>query len=669
MEKDKIIIDNAGESVFAYASGYLDGTFWDFRDACVEAGAAWNRERGADSRYVIAAVDGPALVQVLQDAGFDVQVTPTAADIMKISSRASDAASERLIDSTQAHIESLGLPFYGYQENGVSFLRARMRALLADDMGLGKSIQALGALDPAAMAVVVCPAGIKESWRGQVTKWRPDLEPVVLSGRGSFRWPDAGEVIIVNPEILPETPAIAMQGRPQFEMLGNTGARRKTVIIADEAHYFKGSAKKVARVRRFRALVKEATGADGRVWLLTGTPMKNRPNELWNLLQSAGLAKEAYGSWHKFLSAFNAEQGRFGIEWGEPTKEAAAGLERVSLRRCKGDVLPDLPSKRIEDVSVAVGSMRICDKVMEEIPEGFDLTRADFDALKSVLAFDKISAARAALAKAKIPALVEHVIGYEEAETPLVVFSAHRAPIDALGERDGWAVVTGDTPSEERGRIQERFQAGELKGIAGTYGAMGTGVTLTAAADMILCDLPWTPADLNQAMDRIHRIGQESSCLYKILHASHNLDALVNNLIIEKSGLIDEVIDATNDASNDGKTLSVDAEKRTDELLETVDIAVAPEPEPDEEYADPRVKGYTELTEAQISWVFKGLAVLSAECDGAVQKDFAGFSRIDAYFGYDLAKQSAAGSLTPPQIEHAAELLKKYHRQIGKFPA
>jgi hypothetical protein len=169
-------------------------------------------------------------------------------------------------------------------------------------------------------------------------------------------------------------------------------------------------------------------------------------------------------------------------------------------------------------------------------------------------------------------------------------------------------------------------------------------------------------------MDRIHRIGQESSCLYKILHASHNLDALVNNLIIEKSGLIDEVIDATNDESNDGKTLSVDAEKCTDKLLETVDIAVAPEPEPEEEYADPRVKGHTELTEAQISWVFKGLAVLTAGCDGAVQKDYAGFSRIDAYFGYDLARQSAAGSLTPPQIEHAAELLKKYHRQIGAFP-
>ena len=147
MEKDKIIIDIVGESVFAYASGYLDGTFWDFRDACVEAGAAWNRERGADSRYVIAAVDGPGLLQALQGAGFDCQVTPGAADMMKISSRASDAASERLIDGTQAHIESLGLPFYGYQENGVSFLRARMRALLADDMGLGKSIQALGALD------------------------------------------------------------------------------------------------------------------------------------------------------------------------------------------------------------------------------------------------------------------------------------------------------------------------------------------------------------------------------------------------------------------------------------------------------------------------------------------------------------------------------------------
>ena len=668
MEKEKIIIDNAGNSLFAYAPDFIED-FWGFTGACKEAGAEWNRKRGADSQYVTSGDNGPALLQSLQEAGFDVQVTPGAADTMKISSRASDVASERLATGTQNHIDDLGLPFYGYQENGVSFLRSRMRALLADDMGLGKTIQSLGALDRFALAVVVCPAGVKESWRAEVLKWRPDLEPVVLSGRGSFRWPDPGEVIIVNPEILPENPGIAMQGRPQFEMLGNTGARRKTVIIADEAHYFKGSARKVARVRRFRALVKEATGADGRVWLLTGTPMKNRPNELWNLLQSAGLAKEAYGSWHKFLRAFNAEDGRFGIEWGDPTPEAAEGLDRVSLRRCKDDVLTDLPSKRIEDISVAVGSMKICDKVMEEIPEGFDLTKADFDALKSVIAFDKISAARAALAKAKIPALVEHVIGYEEAETPVVVFSAHRAPIDALGEREGWAVVTGDVSSEERGRIQADFQAGKLKGIAGTYGAMGTGVTLTAAADMILCDLPWTPADLNQAMDRIHRIGQEQSCLYKVMHASHQMDQLVNSLIIAKAGLIEDVVDATNDDSGEGKPLVVDAEERTDKLLETVDIAVAPGRSKDQDHGDPRVKGHTDLTEAQISWVFRGLALLSADCDGASSKDWVGFNKVDSYFGYDLAKQAALGSLTPPQIEHAAVMLKKYHRQIGKFPA
>ena len=650
----KIIIDIEDDTVFAYPSGFMGDSFWTFRDACINAGARWNRVRGDGSRHLIAAADAPRLLEWLSGLSLDTQVTPTAAEGIKRACAAADRAMGVRLGRIDEHIESLTLPFFDYQRDGVAFLRSRKAALLADDMGLGKTLQALAGIPRDGCAVVVCPAGVKSVWESECRKWRPDLTPVILKGRKSFRWPEKGELIITNPDILPDDAGIAVQG---------------CVVVADEAHMFKGAAKKTARVRRFRTLARSATDCGGRVWLLTGTPMKNRPNELWNLLTCAGLQKEAYGNWNNFMRAFGGYRGRFGVEWGDPTTAAAEGLSKVSLRRSKTDVLKDLPAKRIEDVPVAVGSMRLATEVMAEIPEGFDMTGADFSALKSVIAFDKISAARAALAKAKIPALIEHVLSYEEAETPLVVFSAHRAPIDALAERDGWAVITGDTPSDERGRIQERFQAGQLKGIAGTYGAMGTGVTLTHASDMILCDLPWTPADLSQAMDRIHRIGQKSSCLYKILSASHDLDALVNRLIVAKVGLIKDVVEATNDADGKGNPLLADALTRAEKALSRVTVAVAPVAEEKYSGGDVRVRGKTELTAEQIDWVFEGLQALAASCDGANDQDGMGFNRLDTVFGRDLARQATAGILSPAQLEHAATMLKKYRGQIGAFPS
>ena len=105
--------------------------------------------------------------------------------------------------------------------------------------------------------------------------------------------------------------------------------------------------------------------------------------------------------------------------------------------------------------------------------------------------FSEMSALRADLAAAKIPALVELVEEYEEQETPLVVFSAHRAPIDLLAKRNGWRVITGDETDDSKDEAKRLFQAGELKGIALTIGAGREGITLTHGAHMVFVDLSW----------------------------------------------------------------------------------------------------------------------------------------------------------------------------------
>ncbi len=121
--------------------------------------------------------------------------------------------------------------------------------------------------------------------------------------------------------------------------------------------------------------------------------------------------------------------------------------------------------------------------------------------------FESFSRIRALLAQSRIPAMLEMVEEYEEAETPLLVFSAHKAPIKALENRSGWAIITGETSAEDRFDIVKRFQEGKLNGVGLTIGAGGVGLTLTRASNILFVDLDWKPSMNIQAEDRAHRIG------------------------------------------------------------------------------------------------------------------------------------------------------------------
>jgi SNF2 family DNA or RNA helicase len=149
-----------------------------------------------------------------------------------------------------------------------------------------------------------------------------------------------------------------------------------------------------------------------------------------------------------------------------------------------------------------------------------------------------------ALAIAKIPAMLRMVEDFEEQEEPLVVFSAHRAPIDELEKRKGWGVITGDTSPEERSRLEARFQAGDLLGIGCTIRAGGVSITLTRACNALFVDREWTPALNSQAEDRTYRIGQDRPVLITTLVADHPLDLRVTELTTDKQVLIDASVDA-----------------------------------------------------------------------------------------------------------------------------
>jgi SNF2 family DNA or RNA helicase len=540
----------AGGRVLCAPVSRLNGSFESYLAATRSVGFGFVK---ADNCQVGTVAQTPAAIAALQAAGFTCDVAPD----LVAATRAH--AAQAVTDVTQARgraaqinamLAERGLGLFPFQANGIEWLAPRETALLADDMGLGKTVQALCAAPIGAPIVVICPAVAKGVWTREAKRFRPDLTPVALSGRGSFRWAQPGEMVVVNYDILPGDVTGVAKGYPANLPVDLATAPKGTVIIADEAHALKGS--DAHRTKRFRALARAARATGGRVWLLTATPLLNRAPELWAIVQAMGLGREVFGSYNNYKQLWHASEGRFGgTEWGQPTAGVATALQAIMLRRIKSEVLLDLPAKTVRDVEVnglSASTKKLCDNALAALDAlGVDLAKALALATSTAdksLAFEQLSAARAALATAKLDAAIEMIEAYEDAGEPVVVFSAHRAPIDALGARTGWATITGDTEAETRTEIENAFQAGQLKGVACTIKAGGVAITLTKACNSMFIDEEWTPALNSQAQDRVYRIGQSRGVVITRLVAAHALDRRIAVLLAEKTEIIDDAINA-----------------------------------------------------------------------------------------------------------------------------
>lgn len=610
-------------------------------------------------------------------AGFPVVVDDAARALLQTAQDAQGAAISAGAVRAQEVADRLsqrGLALYPYQAAGISWLAAQQSAILADDMGLGKTIQALTAAPVGAPILVICPAVAKGVWVREARAWRPDLTPVALSGHGSFRWPVAGEMVAINYDVLPDE-----CGTPP------TGC----VLIADEAHAVKSG--KSQRTERFRAISRAVREAGGRAWLITGTPLLNRPPELWALLTAIGAQKQAFGSWPKFVAALGGSEGRFGVEWGGAIDQrlVADRLREVMLRRLKSEVLTDLPAKSVEilDVEIDAKSIKQLDRIMVEFAaSGIDLEAATKAAEENQsVEFATLARARAILAIAKAASAMPLLDELAEAGEPMVVFSAHRAPVDLLGARDGWATITGDTPPAERTAIEERFQRGELVGVAGTIQAMGVAITLTRASRAIMIDAAWTPALNAQAEDRIYRIGQSRAVQITYLRANHAIDERVFDLLRIKKSLIARTVDA---AKGDGSISTITIPDASD-VIAPSDIAariVARIAEEAAEYEHNEKASKVERSaiargvdiaeeefrsarraarDAREAWILDAMRSLSgSDGDRAQLRNDAGFSQADTGIGNALAGMR---EWTDGEWKFAAMMVAKYHRQVGRF--
>ncbi len=621
--------------------------FGAYRLACGQHGARYDAAMKAS---IVLPDLVPGLVAALKLAGTAPVVSQGLAE--RLRGRATETREEmtqaqaRLSELT-AHLAERGLTLYPFQVSGVAWLETKTTALLADEMGLGKTVQAAMSLRrDACRAIVTCPASLKGNWVRELARWRPELMPVVLAGRGSFVWPQVGQVVILNPDIM-----------PIVEEEGEDGAVVKLKpyedcppdldLVADECHAYKSS--KAKRTKSFKALARAVRKAGGRTWGLTGTPILNRPEELHALLSAFDLLKSTFGDYPAFCAAFSAKKKHFGgNEWGEAGPSVGPILKRVMLRRRREEVLPDLPTKTRDTLPVDVDrkTRDLCAATRAAIEAAGISLEEVVETGKMGAAFEAISKTRAALAAAKVPAMLELIEEHEEEGQAVVVFSAHKAPIQALAGRAGWATFTGETSAEERTRIVADFQAGKYKGLATTIGAGGVGHTMTYAHHMLFVDQDWTPAMNNQAEDRCCRIGQDRGVIIRILTVPDTIDEDVAAILMRKQRLIDGSI-----------------EKATSKASE-IPQAVAPE------MMDAAAKNAADFTRpdrtrrrpvgALEDWAAAGLRTLAER---------RAFKERDREFGASVAAQlGRQGELTEKQWQAAVRMCRGYQEVVGGVP-
>ncbi len=467
-------------------------------------------------------------------AAHDVTVRPRAQLVLeRLRAQAAEAAvaiedSRALSGPPLAHVASvLGGELEPFQWGAVHYaLRAR-RTFLADEQGLGKTVEALATLeaDGAYPAVVVCPAALKLNWLRETRRWLPHRSAVTIDGRVAV--PPPADITIVNYEI------VAAQR-------GQLARRSLRALFIELTHYgMNPAAKRTPAVGGLAA----AGARDGLRHALTGTPVLNHADELIAQLRVIGRLDD-FGSGARFSRQFRGELSHERLHWHLRA--------RCMVRRRKSQVLPQLPPKRQVVVPVALtnpGEYRLAERDVIEWLRTQPLDLAELNArIATTLRAERLAqlgALAQLAARGKLHPAMRWIEDFLASGEPLVVFARHIEVQHALVERFPDAVhLLGSDSQARREEAVRGFQSpdGPQLIVCATRVA-AHGITLTRASNVAFLELEWTPALHDQAEDRCHRIGQRDAVCAWYLLAAETIDETMARVIALKRAVVGAVTD------------------------------------------------------------------------------------------------------------------------------
>ena len=407
------------------------------------------------------------------------------------------------------------MKLYPHQEEAKQFLLDKRRAILADQPRVGKTLPAAAAALMHLPAIIVCPAIAKTVWEAAFNKLDPSIPVKVITGKKQAGELIASGVTIVNYDILSSVTAF-------------TGI--KTVVF-DECHRLKNN--KAIRTKAAMLMMKKID----RVYALSGTPIPNRPIELWPILHGLGIYR---GGWFDFAARYAR---LFSAPWGLDVSGASnipelkALMRPHVLRRKKEDIFMDYKEPQVSLVTF--------DLPIDKREQSFDA-----DALvanpNALLAFEGLAEIMREAGMRKIKAASEFISDLLQSGEPVVVFAHHKDVVHGLVEElkdHKPVVVVGDTPATKRIENIAAFQSGQTKVIVGNIAAMSEGVDLSAADTIVFVECTWSTSALEQASSRVENINKSGvKPVIYLLTIRASLDHNVLAKVLKKQNIVNQII-------------------------------------------------------------------------------------------------------------------------------
>jgi SWI/SNF-related matrix-associated actin-dependent regulator of chromatin subfamily A-like protein 1 len=507
-------------------------------------------------------------------------------NIRSLNAELTSASSAVDTDTNFWHPE--GEKYLGFQKAGIEYMLGRDHNLLADEPGTGKTVQSLAVFTNTTHAkslLIIAPASLKYNWLREARKWLRKGQTVGVTETKAktvktpltHMWPDK-DVVITTYDMLE-------QYRPKIH------ERVWDLMVCDEAHLL--SNPKAIRTKNVfgggRGKKRIEAIPTRRSIFATGTPILKRPVDLWPILQRCdpnGLGADYMHFTRRYCGAY---QNHFGwiTDGADNLDELQFKLRSTCmLRRQKKDVLKELPDKIRQIIELPPeGTKKLVKKELEVFEKNLErllsvneereysedvFQTVSLDVLSKFideatsraveyssvhnqeyeledyikLHFEAMSIAREEIGLAKVPMVLEYARRITENGDKVVIMCVHKAVAYELQKHfNNCALITGKVSAKKRDAEVHRFQSDpDCMVFIGNIAAAGVGITLTSASNLVFAELSWSPAEMEQAEDRIHRIGQEQSAHIHYLVIRGSMEAGVIDKLIEKQEIINKAL-------------------------------------------------------------------------------------------------------------------------------
>jgi SWI/SNF-related matrix-associated actin-dependent regulator 1 of chromatin subfamily A len=423
-------------------------------------------------------------------------------------------------------------PPMDHQKIAIEKLVGNKKFILADDMGVGKSLSAvISSLESGAKKIlVICPASLKINWQREIAIYS-NRSVYIVEGK---KFDPNHDFIIINYDILKNFHDLKDK---ENSIILKT---KFDLVIMDESHMISNPQSNRTKI------VNDISKSIDRVWLLTGTPMTNRPMNYYNLLNlvESPVATNWMAYAKRYCNGYQFTVGKrkvWNVTGASNLDELRERTQTHILRRLKEEVL-DLPEKIITPVYLRLKS-KDYEELMGEYYNWYDKNQEESSSL--TIQFGKLMKVRKVIAQEKVKSTIELAENIIEQGKKVIIFTNFTDTLQEIYNHFGKSAVylDGSCSKHHRQKAVDDFQENEkIKVFVGNLKASGAGITLTAAEAVIMNDLSFVPAEHAQAEDRSHRIGQKNSTSVYYPIFENSIEGAIYDILTRKKKIISTVM-------------------------------------------------------------------------------------------------------------------------------